>query len=481
MNILVLINDAEQYRPFFVELGKALSGLGHKLTFALDSQMSEYTYPDFPVPPDARKYIFSDYFRKNRRSTLDPKFQSYNVWSTFLPDFERLSIYGLHKKTKRTYFRDILATMYAFFDEIFEQEKIDIVIFETVSNVFGYTAYNVANSRGKKYVWPAAARMPGRFEIFDSIFHQSRLIAQTFQDSLQNQDKIQWPEEILTYVKNINEAEPDYMKNNPFSPTVSLKSRYLNSKKFRYLVNILRYVKANPEDQQARYQMADPLLYSYKMVVRSIQRALRLKYLTNYYDEQDSADDFYLYPIQFHPESSSSVLAPHCLDEYNVILGVASSIPFGCYLYVKDHRSAAGYPTLDFYKKLKRIPNVKVLHYNSNTKDLIRRSKGVITSTSTVGFEALVLRKPVYVLGRILYEFHPNCRKIDCYWDLFQALQKDFDQDFLSKPDMTLPFLYAYYKHTFKGKVDAFESKIPAFLVDSIAAFIVKRHPSIVC
>jgi hypothetical protein len=473
MNILLLINDAEQYRPFFIELGKALTIQGHKVTFALDTRMSEYTYSNFPVPKEANKYIFSDYFRKNRKTSIDPKFQSYNIWSTFLPDFERLTVFGIHKKTSRNFFRDILATMYAFFDEIFDKELIDAVIFEPVSNAFGYAAYNVANAKGKKYVSPATARVPGRFEIFDSIFEQSDRLEETFKKSLV--DKLcDWPQEVVSYVEKIKETEPDYMKNSQLSPTISLRSRYLNLRKIRYLGGILKYLSSSPEDLPVRYSMADPLVFSAKMFLRSLRRKFKLRYLSSYYDEQNSNDSFYLYPIQFHPESSSSILAPHCLDEYNVILGAASSMPFGTYLYVKDHKSAAGFPNIDFYRKIKRIPNVKVIHYNADTKDLIRRSKGVITATSTVGFEALVLRKPVYVFGKIFYDFHPNCRKIKSNWDLFLALQKDLLEDFSSKPDYTLPFVYAYYQHTFKGKVDAYNEKVPPFLVDSLISFISK-------
>jgi len=73
------------------------------------------------------------------------------------------------------------------------------------------------------------------------------------------------------------------------------------------------------------------------------------------YQAPVEGEQFLLYPMHFHPESSTSILAGTYLDEYEVIRNIAFSLPEGVRLYVKDHISAWGYPALDFYRRIKRF------------------------------------------------------------------------------------------------------------------------------
>jgi len=121
------------------------------------------------------------------------------------------------------------------------------------------------------------------------------------------------------------------------------------------------------------------------------------------YQAPVEGEQFLLYPMHFHPESSTSILAGTYLDEYEVIRNIAFSLPEGVRLYVKDHISAWGYPALDFYRRIKRLPNVRLLGPNEPTKQLIKASAGVITLTSTVGYEALLLKTRVFLFGQVFY------------------------------------------------------------------------------
>ncbi|MFH4233908.1 capsular biosynthesis protein, partial [Acinetobacter baumannii] len=79
-----------------------------------------------------------------------------------------------------------------------------------------------------------------------------------------------------------------------------------------------------------------------------IKRYLNTKKSQKFYINNDeleicsSKERFYIYPIHFHPESSTSVLAPEYTNEYSNIINIANNLPFGTYLYVKDHKSAKG-------------------------------------------------------------------------------------------------------------------------------------------
>jgi CDP-glycerol glycerophosphotransferase (TagB/SpsB family) len=158
--------------------------------------------------------------------------------------------------------------------------------------------------------------------------------------------------------------------------------------------------------------------------------------------------------LHFHPESSTSVLSGNNLDEYDVIRSIAFNLPEGTTLFVKDHKSAWGYPPLKFYQKLKRLPNVKVLSPDEPTKQLIKKSIGIITLTSTVGYEALLLEKPVILLGRVFYESHKNVFILKSREDIFSALNNVLSRVPEDTTIYNQQFVQAYWLSTHEGTLN---------------------------
>jgi capsule polysaccharide modification protein KpsS len=93
------------------------------------------------------------------------------------------------------------------------------------------------------------------------------------------------------------------------------------------------------------------------------------------------------------------------------------------------------------FKDLKeRFPNVAYIKADVPSKEMISRSKAVITLVSTAGFEALAIGKPVILLGKIYYDSFEGvnyCRTFEEIYDLVRG-HKPFNKsgdfvDFLSK------------------------------------------------
>lgn len=89
---------------------------------------------------------------------------------------------------------------------------------------------------------------------------------------------------------------------------------------------------------------------------------------------------------------------------------------------VKEHPSATALQPLSFYRELAAMPNVELVAPELNAKVLARKAIGVICLTSTLGFEAALLNKPVIAMGDVLYGYFPNVRMIDHYGELNDAL-----------------------------------------------------------
>jgi hypothetical protein len=255
--------------------------------------------------------------------------------------------------------------------------------------------------------------------------------------------------EIRSYLRDFETTSPDYMKGNKLAVINPFK-KYLHSGKFRLVFSRLAFV-AREKPKTHPYALSNPLVFSYRQFRRNMLRLVRSSVLTRYYASPHASESYFLYPLHFHPEASTSLHAPYHVDEYATVRNIALSLPFDSWLYVKDHTVAAGYQTLEFYRALSMLPNVRLLAPTENTKELIKKARAVITLTSTVGFEAIVLKTPVYVLGDVFYDFHPLCTKIRSWNDLPQALRNGAPRDL---PDSSVfNFLAAYWQCSFPGRL----------------------------
>ena len=419
--------------------------------FALDSRMSDYLYPNDLI--EYPKFYFTDHFAQNYKTCkLDDRYVNENLWSMFYSDLERFTTYGTNKEKNNEYYSKCIMNLISFFDEIIIKNDIDAVIYENVSNSFSYAAYLVSKQNNINYFGISSTRLPNRFEIQTTVAGNAEKIHNTLLKIEDN--SIQVPKDIKisvsSYLNNIMNIMPDYMRDNAFDTKVNLIKRYFRNNKIDQIKSYIQYIY-NESELYYAYQIGHPIKLSLSMIKREVSRKIKLKRIEKYYDLTSEKDSYFLYPLHYHPESSTSVLAANYVNEWSVIENISKNLPFGKILYIKDHMSAAGYPSIDFYKKIKKLPNVKLIHYSENTKELIKHAEAIITLTSTVGYEALLLNKKVFLFGEVFYSQHPNCQKINSYEEIFNLLQHT---DIVNNTDqVNINFLYAYFLNTFDGKL----------------------------
>jgi len=137
-----------------------------------------------------------------------------------------------------------------------------------------------------------------------------------------------------------------------------------------------------------------------ELVRRQIKYFLRSMIANRYFSEDpDYSENYMLFPLHFIDDASITVRAPF-IDQFNLIEDISRTLRQDVVLYVKPHPHwrCMDIP-LDVMRKLRRLPNVKLLKYSTNTKELIKHSNSVVVINSTVGFEALVYDKPVFTFG----------------------------------------------------------------------------------
>lgn len=447
MKFLILINSAPSYKYFFYELAKEIESRGHEVYYAIDSHRSKYLEPLSELDNSGNSFFFDKYLEENydKSINLNTKKNSGFWGDYFYPDFDRFLTHDFNLGKDKNYWINVKISLDDFFGKVIVDNQIDFVLYENISNSFAYAAYLQCEKYGRKYIGLMGARLPNSFEIQNSIIEEEIKKIKNLSQNPITEEELEWFE---NYKKSIIDIQPDYMKQNGLD-NVAI-SRILKLKKIIKAIRLLTIgFKYN---YYYDYQFGNPFMVPIKAIRVNLKRYINTKRSTKFYvensllEECSSKEKFYVYPIHFHPESSTSVLAPEYTNEYTNIINIANNLPFGTYLYVKDHKSAKGVQNYDFYKKVSSLPNVRLVNFDVNIKKLILKSKGVITVNSTAGYEALLLGKPVYLLGRVFYENFNNVTKIIS----FRHIRKIEEINFL---DVKKDFI-AYKRYLYEGVIN---------------------------
>ncbi len=472
MRILVLINGAPSHRPFYSRVGQELARRGHSVAYALDSKYTDYIYYDVPLSDPV--FYLSEYFQKHRGTVTVPKaLEDRNLWLAMFPDFDRFTHSAVAWRKEPGYYRDLVAAMTSFFWELFEQHGFERVVYEGVSNAFSYVAYLVAEAVGSTYVGFAPSRLPGRLDVTTTQYAIDPRLPSVYRD-LRARRQTAPPAAVAAardYLARFSNKPPDYIvahdkiRSNPVE-------RYFKREPISRVMRSLEYQLLEPDDFKHAFQLPDLKQVFVRQLVWEAARSLRLRHLQKrYYQEPDLTKRYYIYPMHLHPESSTSVNSPYYVDELSMIRNVATSLPFGASLYVKDHRHvSAGRQPLAFYESVRNIPNAVLVDPNFDAKTLVRHSLGVIACTSTMGYEAIVLRKPTFVFGRTFYDFHPLCVQLRSFDDAFDAFSKAPTMS--TTPEDIEDFVSAYYMCSYPGAYNILESYADPALCATVASIV---------
>jgi hypothetical protein len=112
---------------------------------------------------------------------------------------------------------------------------------------------------------------------------------------------------------------------------------------------------------------------------------------------------FAYYPLHVDPEASTIVSAPMYTNQLAVVEALVKGLPLGMSLLVKEHVPMLGQRPPAFYARLKRMPGVKLISPFENSVSLIKRAAFTCVINGTAGWEAILLGKPVIVIGQPHY------------------------------------------------------------------------------
>ncbi len=119
-----------------------------------------------------------------------------------------------------------------------------------------------------------------------------------------------------------------------------------------------------------------------------------------------AATPYVFFTLQEEPEMSLSWQSPESLPQLAYLWQFARDLPAGYKLAVKEHVFGIGRRPIGFYRHLADFKNVLVVDPLLPGPDVVRGAAAVATITSTAGYEAAWMGKPVISLSRhCLYNF----------------------------------------------------------------------------
>lgn len=129
------------------------------------------------------------------------------------------------------------------------------------------------------------------------------------------------------------------------------------------------------------------------------------------------------YPMHQEPEATLNYMSEFLSNQPASIENMLKCLKPGQLLVVKEHPADKGSLLRKRYREVRRRNSaVRFLPAEISGRQVLARAARVVTLTSTVGWEAAVMGKAVYVLGEVFYDHLPGVQAIAHWADLRQAL-----------------------------------------------------------
>ncbi len=449
-----LVNPAPLIIEFFGKLAKQIAEEGGEYIVVANSKIAEYDKKKY-FPKDVKIFSEVDWCIKNYQKN-QKEFQDLS-WKEFFPEFDRFNRFKVYDFSYPNSV-EIVAQSYQFADFIFREEKPDVIVGEPPTGVFSEIFSFFSEKYKATYLGLMTSRINGRIDIYDSghtCSHYEKTFKQLNDSDMSEEERKFAQDFIKSFISH--KKLPSYMdyqnQHIRLGGIGRIKGYFKREKEMAH--HYLKYLSKRKYFRPFDYNSEFLINYISRYPKEALKSRFRALSQRNIFDSLNNNDKFFIYPLQLQPEASTAVRAMYFCDHINTIKNIAFSLPFPYKLYIKEHPSAIGTKPGYFYKKIKEIPNTVLVSPYESVENLIKKSQGLVVLTSTMGMEALLAGKPVYVLGDVSYDYHPLCRNIDSFKELRQRIQKDLAQKPVLKnlKNINIRFFVSYLKNTVAGSI----------------------------
>jgi hypothetical protein len=160
-------------------------------------------------------------------------------------------------------------------------------------------------------------------------------------------------------------------------------------------------------------------------VSRHVRMYLNNRRLRGEYQPLPTDAPFVYYPLHVPADVALTLRSPEYLDQIALIDHLAAVVPWPCKVALKEHPALVGAVAAGRMKALLASrDNVVLLNPGLNNYDVMRAASAIVTVNSKSGAEALLLGKPVVVLGDAFYRPCALVHAVDRPTDLPALLER---------------------------------------------------------
>ena len=302
------------------------------------------------------------------------------------------------------------------FEKILDEVQPDFLITAQTTLHHNHLFYEICKARGIKVLMIRSSFFVGKHIIsseFDSI------------DNTQINGKFHFNS--LVDMQN-------YLKKHDSTTRGKLELENWMASKTDYLKAILKFLVSNNTNVKTHYTYYGRSKFAVLKgtIFSTIKKRFRESFINkNLIRDIKNKKPLIYFPLQVEPERSLLIQAPNYTNQIEVITNIVKSLPAGYELYVKEHPANVfrEWRSVDDYKKIMKLPNVKLIHPSVKSEDLIIKSSLVITISSTSGLEAAFHNKPSIIFADLDYSILPSVHKIKDIDELPYAIKTSLKKE----------------------------------------------------
>ena len=335
-------------------------------------------------------WFYHDYILKTKRKPdldyIKSIEEKYNIFLLLIAANDRFFNH-FNKFYKFTYDEIllILEDEIKLYEMILDETKPDFILMEPSHQQHNHIFYEICKSRGLKIIIPFTARTVDPKRSLNS----SRIY---LGDQLD-------PCLPLPNGKNTKyDNKPSIIQQNNSSTDKKFSHANQNSTS-NYSKAAMKYLFTSNENVKTHYTYFGRS--KIKVIFEMLFYELRKKHRENFMNRNlkskiDEKFNYVYFPLHQEMERMLLLGAPFFQNQFEVIRNIANSLPIGYKLYVKDHlvMNLRGWRSVNEMKKIMDLPNVILLHPSTNSSELIKKSKLVISIAGTSSIEAAMYNKP---------------------------------------------------------------------------------------
>jgi hypothetical protein len=368
---------------------------------------SDLAYTSLLVDEDVHARYTNEQLDREYLSLLEKEYGEPTLWKYLLIDrtvmmrippqeytFSPAPLYS-HEEMLR-----LLQVKFKAIIDFLEKEKPDVLLCSVVAGMGPRILYHVAKKMGMKTYTIEHTRTRNLVTLSENYLGMTR-VEKAFEELRRKKRASSKRKEAVTLLREFREKHATYA---PLLASYDALAKFKFLHPSRILASIGWLVRLTFEHVRGLHKDDYAEEHPWGLLKSRVRRKLRgLRGFSDLYDTPDWNEDFAYYQLHYEPEMATLLYAPFWTNQIEVIRHISKSLPVHFKLYVREHRGMVNFRPRAFYEELKKMPSVKLLSPETELFDIVEKAKLVTVITSTIGWEATLMGKPVITFGDVYF------------------------------------------------------------------------------